>query len=153
MEMVSLNYSFPWVLCYSTSGTEQPAGKAQSAQPGRDMASPGTDVPLPPEAASPEAERELKTDREVAGASLGQLMDALSAAILQDACISGDHVLMALAEAAVLERELSNKHPRRWRVQQALDVLLQMGPHVTAALAAVLEHPLARAQISCIFSD
>ncbi len=96
---------------------------------------------------------ELQTNRDVAGASLNQLMDALSAAIVRDACISGDHVLMALAEAAVLERELSSTAPRRWRVQQALGVLLKMGPHVTAAVTAVLEHPLARAQITCMFSD
>lgn len=95
----------------------------------------------------------LETDRNAAGASLSQLMDALSAAIVRDACMGGDHVLMALAEAAVLERELSSRAPRRWRVQQALDVLLRMGPHVTAAVAAVLEHPLASAQITCLFSD
>ena len=76
-----------------------------------------------------------------------------SAAIVRDAWISGDRVLVALAEAAVLERELSSRAPRRWRVQQALDVLLKMGPHVTAALPAVLEHPLAGAQITCLFSD
>jgi hypothetical protein len=80
-------------------------------------------------------------------------MDALSAAIVRDACISGDHVLMALAEAAVLERELSSTVTRRWRVQQALDVLLKMGPHVTAALTAVLDHLLARAQITCMFPE
>jgi hypothetical protein len=89
----------------------------------------------------------------MAGASLSQLMDALSAAIVRDACISGDHVLMALAEAAVLERELSSRVPRRWRVQQALDLLLKKGPYVTAAVTAVLEHPLARAQVNCMFSD
>lgn len=95
----------------------------------------------------------LETDRDMAGASLSQLMDALSAAIVRNACISGDQVLMALAEAAVLERELSGTVPRRWRVQQALDVLLKMGPHVTAAVTAVLDHPQARAQITCVFSE
>jgi len=89
----------------------------------------------------------------MAGASLSQLMDALSAAIVRDACINGDSVLMALAEAAVLERELSGTIPRRWRVQRTLDVLLKMGPHVTAAVTAVLDHPLARAQITCMFSE
>jgi hypothetical protein len=95
----------------------------------------------------------LETDRNAAGASLSQLMDALSAAIVRDGSMGGDHVLMALAEAAVLEHELSSRAPRRWRVQQALDILLRMGPHVTAAVVAVLEHPLASAQITCLFSD
>jgi hypothetical protein len=120
------------------------------AQPGQETASQRISGPSNAEQSPPE---ELETNRDVAGASLNQLMDALSAAIVRDACISGDHVLMALAEAAVLERELSSTAPRRWRVQQALDVLLKMGPHVTAAVTAVLEHPLARAQITCMFSD
>lgn len=119
-------------------------------QPGQESASPSICGPYNAENLS---RPELETHRELAGASLSQLMDALSAAIVRDACISGDHVLMALAEAAVLERELSSTAPRRWRVQQALDVLLKKGPYVTAAVTALLEHPLARAQVAFMFSD
>ncbi len=129
--------------------------KAAHTSPGRDqeLASPGIGESPQPSAMPVGTTGVLETDRNVAGASLSQLMDALSAAIVRDARISGDRVLVALAEAAVLERELSSPAPRRWRVQQALDVLLRMGPHVTAALAAVLEHPLAGAQITCLVSD
>lgn len=98
------------------------------------------------------AERGPETNRDVAGASLTQLIDALSAAIVHDTYINGDRIVMALAEAAVLERELSNAIPRRWRIQQALNALLKMGPHVTAALAAVLEHPSARAHMARMFT-
>lgn len=94
-----------------------------------------------------------ETGRDMAGASLSQLMDALSAAILRDTYVRGDSVLLALAEAAVLEREFSCQVPRRWRVQQALNALLKMGPYVTVALAAVLEHPSARAHIAHMFCD
>jgi hypothetical protein len=108
--------------------------------------------PLGGKTASTGIEAALETDREIAGASLSQLIDALSAAIVRDTYINGDRILMALAEAAVLERELSNSLPRRWRIQQAINALLKMGPHVTAALAAVLEHPAARAHIAHMFS-
>jgi hypothetical protein len=108
--------------------------------------------PLGRETVPAGAEGDLETDREIAGASLSQLIDALSAAIVRDTYINGDRILMALAEAAVLERELSNSHPRRWRIQQALNALLKMGPQVTTALAAVLEHPSARTHIARMFS-
>lgn len=144
--MLSANRFSPPVLHLSESTFGPQTGQAQL---GQERASQRTSGPSNAEK-SPTGE--LEADRDVAGASLNQLMDALSAAIVRDACISGDHVLMALAEAAVLERELSSTAPRRWRVQQALDVLLKMGPYVTAAVTAVLEHPLARAQITCMFS-
>jgi len=94
-----------------------------------------------------------ETDRDVAGASLSQLIDALSAAITRDTCMNGEWITVALAEAAVLERELSSTIPRRWRIQQALNVLLKIGPNVTVALATVLEHPEARAHIARMFSS
>jgi hypothetical protein len=152
--MLSVGHLFSQVTHVSetTSGGRR---KAAHTSPGRDQepASPGIgELPRRTGMLAGE-EGVLETDRNVAGASLSQLMDALSAAIVRDVRISGDRVLVALAEAAVLERELSSRAPRRWRVQQALDVLLKMGPHVTAALAAVLEHPLAGAQITCLFSD
>ena len=145
--MLSANRFLPSVLHQSDS-TFGP--QTSQAQLGQETASPRICRPSNAEHLSTE---ELEIDRDMAGASLSQLMDALSAAIVRDACISGDRVLMALAEAAVLERELSSTVPRRWRVQQALDVLLEKGPHVTAAVTAVLDHPLARAQVTGMFSD
>ena len=145
--MLSANRLSPPVLHLSDSTIGAQTGEAQIGQERASQQSIG------PSDAEPLPARELYAKRDVNGASLDQLMGALSAAIVHDPCISGDHVLMALAEAAVLERELSSTAPRRWRVQQALDVLLKMGPHVTTAVTAVLEHPLARAQITCLFSD
>lgn len=147
--MLSVNRFLPPVLHLSESSFGPQTGQAQL---GQESASQRSNGPSHAERPPTGAEGEVETDRDVAGASLSQLMDALSAAIVRDVCISGDNVLVALAEAAVLERELSSTVPRRWRVQQALDVLLKMGPHVTAAVTAVLEHPLARAQITCMFS-
>ncbi len=145
--MLSANRFSPTVLHLSDSVFGPQTSQTQT---GQETASPPVCGPSNAEYLST---AELETHRDMAGASLSQLMDALSAAIVRDACISGDHVLMALAEAAVLERELSSTVPRRWRVQQALDVLLKRGPYVTAAVTAVLEHPLARAQVTCMFSD
>ena len=149
MPMLSVNHLLPPALHHSESTFGLQTGPDQLGQESVSQRTNETSHAGLPRTG---ADRQLETDRDVAGASLSQLMDALSAAIVRDACISGDHVLVALAEAAVLERELSSTVPRRWRVQQALDVLLRMGPHVTAAVAAVLEHPLARAQITCMFS-
>jgi len=145
--MLFVNHLSPSVLYLSEStfGPQTPQDQLGQETASQRVYGPSNAEHLP--TAGPE------TDRDMAGASLSQLMDALSAAIVSDAYISGDHVLMALAEAAVLERELSSTVPRRWRVQQTLGVLLKMGPHVTAAVTAVLDHPLARAQITCMFSE
>ncbi len=145
--MLSVNYFSPSVLYLSESTYGPQMCQARLGQETASQRTYGLSNAEHPSTGGPE------TDRDMAGASLSQLMDALSAAIVRDACINGDSVLMALAEAAVLERELSGTVPRRWRVQQTLDVLLKMGPHVTAAVTAVLDHPLARAQITCMFSE
>ena len=148
--MLFVTHLLPPVLLLSDSTFGHQTGRARLCP---ELASQHVNEPSHTERPPSKSERKLETDRDVAGASLNQLMDALSAAIVRDAGISGDHVLLTLAEAAVLERELSTAVPRRWRVQQSLDVLLNMGPHVTAVVTAVLEHPLARAQVSCMFSD
>ncbi len=148
--MLCVNRLLPPVLLLSESTFGHQTGRARL---GPELASQRINEPSHTGRPLSKSETKPETDRDVAGASLNQLMDALSAAIVRDACISGDHVLVALAEAAVLERELSTTVPRRWRVQQALDVLLKMGRHVTSAVTAVLDHPQARAQVTCMFSD
>lgn len=152
--MLTVNQVLPQVLYHSSFTSGRGADQGEMAHPlEHQVASQHIYDPRGGRGAPVGDEEGLEIKRDVAGASLGQLMDALSAAIVRDTYINGDRVLMALAEAAVLERELSTKVPRRWRVQQALDALLKMGPHVTVALAAVLEHPAARSHIARIFSD
>ncbi len=150
--MLSVNHFLSQVSLSSESRFGQRTSQAQATPlPGQKMASQGI-PPLGRKTASTSIETGLEIDRDLAGASFSQLIDALSAAIVRDSYINGDRILMALAEAAVLERELSSSLPRRWRIQQALNALLKMGPHVTTALAAVLEHPAARAHITHMFS-
>jgi hypothetical protein len=151
--MLSVNHFLSQTFHLSEFTFGQRIGQTQALHPpDQKTASQSLHQPRGGETAPTGDAGELKTDREAAGASLSQLIDALSAAIVRDTYINGDRILMALAEAAVLERELSNSVPRRWRIQQALNALLKMGPHVTAALAAVLEHPAARSHIARMFS-
>lgn len=152
--MLSVNHFLAQVLHPSKLAVVLQTSQAQAtSQPDQEIASWRIQKPFGGEELSTGVEEGLETNRDVAGASLSQLIDALSAAIALDIHINGDHVLVALAEAAVLERELSGQSPRRWRIQQALNALLKMGPHVTVALAAVLEHPSAMAHIARLFSD
>jgi hypothetical protein len=148
--MLSVNPLLPPVLLLAESMFGHQTGRAQHGS--RSASQHFNETPyaqrLPSRLAG-----DLETDRNMAGASLNQLIDALGATIIHDASISGNRVLVALAEAAVLERELSTRVPQSMRVQQTLDMLLDMGPHVTAAVTAVLEHPLARAQVTCLFAD
>ncbi len=147
--MLSANRVSQQVVYFSEMTVRPQAGQTETAHlsdPGGD-AIPAWGKGLMRTAGPPEV------DRDVAGASLNQLIDALSAAIARDTYVTGEWITVAMAEAAVLERELSSTIPRRWRIQQALNALLKMGPQVTAALAAVLEHPSAQAHIARLFSD